>query len=108
VIGTHEPRLFNWRQGGTDYRAVVRASSEAAAAMAVQSAQANAAVQTMAAVSEEQSAGTEQVSAAMQQMSAQGAELAHTAEQMTALVARFTIAPADGEGAKVLPLRMAA
>ena len=61
------------------------------------------AIESIAAVSEENSAATEEVSASAEEMSAQveemnaqAEELAATAEQLKSLVARFRLEPADG------------
>ena len=88
--------------------------------MSAQSGQVAEAIQSIAAVSEEQSASTEEVSASTEEMSAQveemtaqAEELAATADQLRTLVARFKLdqtplAPTSTATASLVPLRRAA
>ena len=73
--------------------------------MAAQAGQVTASIQSIAAVSEENSAATEEVSASAEEMSAQveemtaqAEELAATADQLESLVARFQLDEKLGAG----------
>jgi methyl-accepting chemotaxis protein len=89
--------------------------------MAAQASAVRGSIQSIAAVSEQQSAATEQVSASTEEMSAQveemaaqAQELAATAEQLRGLVSRFKLDHGAATGARtpaartVTPLRRVA